>query len=378
MRRKVLGMLLGVAIAAILLIGCSSDDGSENTDKLIIGKVGISMPTHSQERWNRDSAYLTEHFEEVGYETILTFSDNDAKKQVKDIQDMIADGVDLLIVNAIDGTALDEAMEEATEAKVPVISYDRLILNDAVSYYVSFDNYMIGKLQGEFIADNLELKNAAGKVYNMEITSGDTADNNAKYFYNGAMDVLKPYIKAGTLKVVSGQTDFLSTATEQWDLGTAYQRAQNILSSYYTDGTQLDAWLCSSDTVALGVEYAITSGYTGSNTILITGQDGDEANLKNIVDGIQTMTVYKNASDEAVVTLSLAQSILEGREIDASLTKDLEIECRYDTKSYKTSDGKRCSSFLLIPKVITKDNLQDLVDSGLYKRDTDGYLYAVE
>ena len=142
MRRKVLGMLLGVAIAAILLIGCSSDDGSENTDKLIIGKVGISMPTHSQERWNRDSAYLTEHFEEVGYETILTFSDNDAKKQVKDIQDMIADGVDLLIVNAIDGTALDEAMEEATEAKVPVISYDRLILNDAVSYYVSFDNYM--------------------------------------------------------------------------------------------------------------------------------------------------------------------------------------------------------------------------------------------
>ncbi len=128
----------------------------------------------------------------------------------------------------------------------------------------------------------------------------------------------------------------------------------------------------------MGVEYAITSGYTGSNTILITGQDGDEANLKNIVDGIQTMTVYKNASDEAVVTLSLAQSILEGREIDASLTKDLEIECRYDTKSYKTSDGKRCSSFLLIPKVITKDNLQDLVDSGLYKRDTDGYLYAVE
>lgn len=378
MKKKILGILLSVAITTVLFIGCSFDGGSENTNKPVHGKVGISMSTHSQERWNRDSAYLTEHFKEAGYETILTFSDNDSKKQVNDIQEILAEGVDLLIVNAIDGTALDEAMDEATKEKVPVISYDRLILHDAVSYYVSFDNYMIGKLQGEFIVDNLQLKNAAGKVYNMEITAGDTADNNAKYFYDGAMDVLQPYIEAGTLNVVSGQIDFSSTATEQWDMNTAFERAQNILSSYYADGTRLDAWLCSSDTVALGVEYAVTSGYKGSNTILITGQDGDEANLKNIVDGIQAMTVYKNVSNEAVVTLSLAQNILEGKKIDASLTDALGIECVYDTESYKTSEKKKCSSFLLIPYVITKDNLQDLVDTGLYKRDVDGYLYVVD
>ena len=185
-------------------------------------------------------------------------------------------------------------------------------MNDAVSYYVSFDNYTVGTLQGQFIVDTLDLENAGDTVYNMEITAGDPADNNAGYFYQGAIDVLQPYIDAGTLNVVSGQTDFDTVATAQWSTDTALERAQNILSSYYADGTQLDVWLCSNDSTALGVAQAITSDYAGSNSVLITGQDGDEANLKNIVDGIQTMTVYKNVSNESVVTLGLAQAILNG------------------------------------------------------------------
>jgi putative multiple sugar transport system substrate-binding protein len=355
--------------------GTSSSDDTSGGTASAGGKIGISMPTQSLERWNRDGQYLDEQFQAAGYETVLTYSDNDSGKQVNDIQNMLADGVDLLVVAAIDGEALNTAMNEAAEANVPVISYDRLILNDAVSYYVSFDNYTVGTLQGQFVVDSLDLDNATGS-YNMEFTAGDPADNNAGYFYQGAMDVLQPYIDAGTLVVVSGQTDFATVATDQWSTDTALERAQNVLSSYYADGTQLDVWVCSNDSTALGVAQAITSDYAGSNSVLITGQDGDEANLKNIVDGIQTMTVYKNVSNESIVTLALAKAIINGETIDESLVPSFGIDCAYDTESYETSDGNKCPSFLLVPSVITKDNLQELVDTGLYTMDSDGYLKA--
>ena len=413
MKRKLLGALLSVAMVASLLVGCGSDGGSttttadtttdnasteattesnDNADAAAEtdeaggaedtasagGKIGISMPTQSLERWNRDGAYLDEQFKAAGFETILTFSDNKSEQQVNDIQNMLAENVDLLIIAAIDGEALNTVLNEAAEANIPVISYDRLILNDAVSYYVSFDNYTVGQLQGQFIVDTLDLANAGDTVYNMEITAGDPADNNAGYFYGGAVDTLQPYIDAGTLNIVSGQTDFDTVATEQWSTDTALERAQNILSSYYADGTQLDVWLCSNDSTALGVAQAITSDYAGSNSILITGQDGDEANLKNIVDGVQTMTVYKNVSNESIVTLSLAQAMLAGDTIDASLCNSFGIDCAYDTESYETSAGHKCPSFLLVPNVITKDNLQELVDTGLYTMGDDGYLSAVQ
>lgn len=402
MKRKVIGVLLSVAMVAAMVAGCGSDSSStsapaetedtadeaeapaedaaeESTDTAAAGgKIGISMPTQSLERWNRDGAYLDEQFKAAGYETILTYSDNDSARQVNDIQNMLADGVDLLIVAAIDGEALNTAMDEAATAGVPVIAYDRLIMNDAVSYYVSFDNYTVGTLQGQFVVDTLDLDNAGDTVYNMEFTAGDPADNNAGYFYQGAIDVLQPYIDAGTLNVVSGQIDFDTVATAQWSTDTALERAQNVLSSYYADGTQLDVWVCSNDSTALGVAQAITSDYAGSNDVIITGQDGDEANLKNIVDGVQTMTVYKNVSNESIVTLGLAQAILNGDTVDESLIPSFGIECAFDTESYETSEGNACPSFLLVPNVITADNLQDLVDTGLYTMGEDGYLSAVQ
>lgn len=285
MKRKLIGALLSTAMVASLTVGCGGGNDTTPADTPADteapadaetpadneaddasapaaaggGKIGISMPTQSLERWNRDGAYLDEQFKAAGFETVLTYSDNDSGKQVNDIQNMLADGVNLLVVAAIDGEALNTAMNEAAEANVPVISYDRLILNDAVSYYVSFDNYTVGKLQGEFIVDTLDLANAGDTVYNMEITAGDPADNNAGYFYQGAMDALQPYLDAGTLNVVSGQTDFDSVATAQWNTDTALERAQNVLSSYYADGTQLDVWLCSNDSTALGVAQAVTS-----------------------------------------------------------------------------------------------------------------------
>ena len=368
-KKLVLAMAAAMAISSCAVPVFADDAAAEG------GKIGISMPTQSLERWNRDGSYLE------GYDVELTYSDNETDRQVNDIQNLISDGVDLLVVAAIDGEALNTVMDEAADANIPVISYDRLIKSDAVAYYVSFDNYTVGTLQGQYVIDTLDLDNAKDKTYNIEFTAGDPADNNAGYFFNGAYDTLKPYLDAGTLKVVSGQTDFDSVATAQWDTQTALERMQNILASYYADGTQLDVALCSNDSTALGVTQAIESDYAGKNDVLITGQDGDEANLANIVDGKQSMTVYKAVANEAVVTLDLAEAMLKGETVDDSLIKDSgwDFDCTYDTESYETSDGNKCPSFLLVPTVITKDNMkEELVDTGYYTQDDDGYLHPAE
>ena len=326
-KKLVLAMAAAMAITSCAVPAFASDDAAGG------GKIGISMPTQSLERWNRDGSYLEEQFKAAGYDVELTYSDNETDRQVNDIQNLISDGVDLLVVAAIDGEALNTVMDEAKDAGIPVISYDRLIKSDAVSYYISFDNYTVGTLQGQYVIDTLDLDNAGDKTYNIEFTAGDPADNNAGYFFNGAYDTLKPYLDAGTLNVVSGQTDFDSVATAQWDTQTALERMQNILASYYADGTQLDVALCSNDSTALGVTQAIESDYAGKNDVLITGQDGDEANLANIVDGKQSMTVYKAVANEAVVTLDLAEAMLKGDTIDESLITNSgwDFDCAYDT-----------------------------------------------
>jgi len=340
--------------------------------------VGIAMPTKSLERWNRDGAYLDEQFKAAGYNTIVTYSDNKNEQQVNDIQNMLSQGVDLLIVAAIDGNGLNTVMNDAGAAGIPVIAYDRLIMNDNSSYYVSFDNYTVGKLQGEYVRDALQLDSAAGP-FNMEFTAGDPADNNAGYFFNGAMDVIKPYIDSGKVIVKSGQTAFDQVATDQWQTDVALDRAQTVLASYYSDGSQLDAWLCSNDSTSLGVTQAIQADYAGSNAVVITGQDGDEANLRNIKDGAQSMTVYKAVANEAVVTLDLAKAILDGSTIDSSLISAAgwSFDCAYDTDSYETTPGHKCPSFLLVPDVVTADNMEEkLVTPGYYTVGDDGYLKA--
>lgn len=354
--------------------GSQSTPGGDASSKT----VGIAMPTQSLERWNRDGAYLDEQFKAAGYNTIVTYSDNKNEQQVNDIQNMLSQGVDLLIIAAIDGNGLNTVMNDAGASNIPVIAYDRLIMNDNVSYYVSFDNYTVGKLQGTYVKDTLDLDNAAGP-FNIEFTGGDPADNNAPFFFNGAMDTLKPYIDSGKLNVVSGQTEFSVVGTEQWKTEAALNRAQNVLASYYSDGTKLDAWLCSNDSTALGVTQAVTSDYAGGNSVIITGQDGDVANLRNIKDGVQSMTVYKAVANEAVVTLDLAKAILDGKTADESLisASGWGFDCAFDTESYETTPGNKCPSFLLVPDVVTADNMEEkLVTPGYYKVGADGYLEA--
>lgn len=385
MKRKSLlaGVLAGTLAAALSACGGgsaaapssaapASEASSAAETKSDGKKVGISMPTKSLERWNRDGSYLEKQFQEKGFKTETTYADNKVDQQVKDLEGLIADEVDLLVVAAIDGESLSQVLGDAKDANIPVIAYDRLIRNtDAISYYVSFDNYKVGQLQGQFIIDSLKLDEAGSSTFNMEVTAGDPADNNATFFFNGAMDLLKPYIEKGTICIPSGQDTFEQCGTKQWDTATAMTRMQNILGSNYSDGTKLDIALCSNDSTALGVTQAIESDYAGDGRPLITGQDCDEANLANIVDGKQTMSVYKAVANEAVATLDLGEAILKGEKPDEKLIADSNwsFDCAYDTTSY--DNGRAViPSYLLTPVAVTKDNIQkELIDTGYYRMD---------
>ena len=347
-KKLVLAMAATMAITSCAVPVLADDAAAEG------GKIGISMPTQSLERWNRDGSYLEEQFKAAGYDVELTYSDNETDRQVNDIQNLISDGVNLLVIAAIDGEALNTVMDEAADAGIPVIAYDRLIKSDAVSYYISFDNYTVGTLQGQYVIDTLDLDNAGDKTYNIEFTAGDPADNNAGYFFNGAYDTLKPYLDAGTLNVVSGQTDFDSVATAAWDTQTALERMQNILASYYADGTQLDVALCSNDSTALGVENALEANYTGKWPV-ITGQDCDKPNVKNIVNGKQSMSVFKDTRKLAEQTVKMVDAIMDGKEAETN-----------DNESYDNGTGI-IPSYLCEPTVVTIDNYEEmLLDSGYY------------
>ena len=363
--KKILALTL--ALVMIFALACSSMAFAEDAHK-----VGISMPTKSLERWNRDGAYLKEQFEALGYEVELTYSDNDAVQQNNDIANMIADGVEVLVIVAIDSDSLSATLKDAEDAGILVIAYDRLINNANIAYYVSFDNYTVGVLQAKYVIDALDLENAGDKTFNIEFTAGDPADTNAAYFFNGAFDTLKPFIEAGTLKIPSGKTTFEQVATPAWSTDTALENFQNTLASYYGDGTVLDIALCSNDSTAAGVAQAIISDYAGDNQPIVTGQDGDIGNLQNIVDGYQTMTVYKNVSDEAGVTVVLVDSILSGEQPGEELCEKFEADAAFDTETYDNGLGI-VPSYLLVPYSIDASNLDLLVETGNYAWDADNH-----
>lgn len=335
-------------------------------------KIGIVMPTQYLERWNSDGDYLRQNLMSKGYRVFLEYSDNIIDKQVKNIIDLIEEGVDLLIIAPIDAEVLTRPLKMAQEKNIPVISYDRLIRgSDAVSFYVSFDNYRIGQMQAEFIVDYLKLnENIENKKYNIEFFSGPVDDNNSKVFYDGAMSILKSYIDKGVLNIPSGLIKIEDTEISEWNTATAMIKMQNIIDEFYKDGkNRLDVAFCANDSIALGVSKAINTDYEGGNEIVITGQDGDEENLKNIIDGKQTMTVYKHLKNEARVTVDLADVILKGSEpsFETIVNSGWDFDCIYDKTEYNNGI-KNVPSYLLGVTLIVKENLKkELIDTGYYR-----------
>lgn len=369
MKKRLISSLVCLSLLATLFVGCgkeannannSNNSTSPSSSSAAAGDtklVGVSMPTKDLQRWNQDGANMEKELTAAGYEVDLQYASNDVQTQVNQIENMIAKPVSLLVIVAIDGDSLGTVVDQAKEKNIPVIAYDRLIKNsDAVSYYATFDNYKVGTTQGQYLEKALDLPNAAGP-FNLEIVAGDPGDNNAKFFYNGAMDVLKPYIDSGKLVVKSKQVDFATVATATWATETAQARMETIISSFYADGTKLDAVLCSNDSTALGATNALTASYKGEWP-LITGQDCDIANVKNMIAGKQAMSVFKDTRTLASQVLKMINSVMKGEKVEVN-----------DEKTY--DNGKKVvPTYQCEPVFADKDNYKELlIDSGYYTED---------
>lgn len=323
-------------------------------------KIGVSMPTKSLQRWNQDGANMKSLLEEKGYEVDLQFAENKVEAQVSQIENMITKGAEVVVIGSIDGSALTSVLETAKAADVQVIAYDRLIMNsDAVSYYATFDNYKVGQIQGQYIVDALDLENEAGP-FNMEISTGPLDDNNVVYFFSGAMDVLQQYVDAGKLVIKSGQTTREQCATPNWDEKEAQSRMDNVITAHYTDAN-IDAVLCSNDSTSLGVQSALKSAGYGTDDKpmpIITGQDANISNVKAIVAGEQSMSVFKDTRALAAKVCEMVDAIVEGTEPPIN-----------DTETYDNGVTV-VPSYLLAPEFVDLGNYEELlIDSGYYTQD---------
>ncbi|CAN5217917.1 sugar ABC transporter substrate-binding protein [soil metagenome] len=366
--RKVL-LTVAVAGLALSLAACSggrastsSDSGSTDNKGAL---VGVAMPTKVSERWIKDGDAVKADLEKQGYKVDLEYADNKIPQQVQQVSNMITKGAKILIIASIDGGSLSDQLDSAAKAGIKVISYDRLLTGDKnVDYYVSFDNEKVGVDQANSLLTGLGVLDASGAKtgkkgpFNIELFAGSADDNNATFFFNGAMETLKPYISDGTIVVKSGQTGFTQTATQQWDPATAKARMQNLIAKSYSDGSDVNGVLSPYDGMSIGIISALQgAGYGTASKPLptITGQDAEAASVKSIIAGQQYSTIYKDTRKLADRAAVMADDLLTGKKPTVN-----------DTKSYNNKI-KVVPTYLYQPTVVTKDNYKKvLVDSGYY------------
>lgn len=340
---------------AIALVGCSKGTGGGDSKT-----VGIAMPTKSSERWVKDGDNMKKEFEELGYKVDLQYAEDVVENQVSQIENMITKGVDILVIASIDGEALTEVLEQAESQDIPVIAYDRLIMNsDHVSYYATFDNFQVGVLQAEYIVEKLGL-GASDESFNIELFGGSPDDNNAYFFWDGALSILQPYIDEGRLVVQSGQTNFDQGATLRWDGSKAQERMDNLLSAHYPS-EKIDVVYSPYDGISRGVISSLKAvGYgTGDNPMpIVTGQDAELASVKSIIAGEQTQTIFKDTRELAKKAVDMADSVLKGEEPEIN-----------DTETYDNG-VKVVPSYLLVPVSVDVDNYKEaLIDTEYYTED---------
>ena len=336
----------------------SVETGTEVAENTANGKtIGILMPTKSSERWINDGNDMVEELQKLGYKTDLQYAEDIVETQVSQAENLITKGVDCLVIANIDGEALTDVCQKAHDSGIPVVAYDRLIKNtEYVDYYISFDNTLVGVQIGEYIEGALDLKNANGKSYNIELFAGSPDDNNAHMLYDGAMSVLQKYIDNGNLVVVSGQTDFDTVCTLRWDGALAQSRMENILTANYSAGKKVDAVFSSYDGLSRGIVEALRSVGYGTADLpwpVITGQDAETATIKSIISGEQTQTIFKDTRELASRAVKTVDAILKGEEVEVN-----------DTETYDNG-VKVIPSYLCTPISVDINNYKEvLVDSG--------------
>ncbi len=324
------------------------------------GYVGIAMPTKSSARWISDGNSMVKFFEEAGYKTDLQYAEDDIPNQLAQIENMITKGVNVLIIAAIDGTTLSDALQQAADQGIKVIAYDRLIRDSAnVDYYTTFDNFQVGVLQASSLIQGLGLPDAAGP-FNIELFGGSPDDNNAFFFYDGAMSVLQPLIDEGKLVVQSGQMGMDKVGTLRWDGAVAQARMDNLLSAFYTD-KRIDGVLSPYDGLSIGILSSLKGvGYGSADQPMpiVTGQDAEVPSVKSILAGEQYSTVFKDTRELAKVTVNMVNDILAGNEPEIN-----------DTTTYDNG-VKVVPSYLLVPHSVDISNWEEmLVGSGYYTLD---------
>lgn len=349
---------VGVLLAFILLVAACGGNGSGGSGEA--GFVGIAMPTKSSERWVHDGNNMKAEFEKLGYRVDLQYAEDIVENQVSQLENMITKGVDVLVIASIDGESLTNVLDKAAKENIKVIAYDRLIRkSEHVSYYATFDNFKVGVLQASYIEEALGLKDGAGP-FNIELFAGSPDDNNAYFFFDGAMSVLQPYIDSGQLVVKSGQTNFDQVATLRWDGATAQARMDNLLSANYTT-ERVDAVLSPYDGISIGIISSLKGvGYGSADKPMpiITGQDAELASIKSIIAGEQTSTIFKDTRELAKKAVEMAEAVLKGEEPEVN-----------DTTTYDNG-VKVVPSYLLEPVSVDKSNYKEvLVDSGYYTED---------
>lgn len=382
MKKRVLGLLVSLAMVTTLFTGCGSKNtkdtsseqasGNNGTTEAVTeavtentetgGLIGIAMPTQSSERWINDGANMKKQLEELGYEVDLQYAEDDVQAQVSQIENLIAKKVDCLVIAAVDSGALTTVEAQAKEAGIPIIAYDRLLMDtDAVSYYATFDNKGVGTAIGEYIKETADLDTvrANGESKTIEFFMGSPDDNNALFLYNGLMEVLQPYLDDGTLVCKTGRTSFEDTCILRWSQETAQQWCENYLSGYYAD-EKLDICATAFDGFAYGCKAALEgAGYqVGVDWPIVTGQDAELMATKNIIAGTQTMSIYKDTRLLASKCVTMVQAVLQGTEPEIN-----------DSEQYNNG-VITVPSYLCTPVAVDVNNYQEIiVDGGYYTAD---------
>jgi putative multiple sugar transport system substrate-binding protein len=341
-----------LAATAVGLLGLAPQ--AQAQDK---GPIAISMPTKSSARWIADGANMVKYFKEKGYKTDLQYAEDDIPNQLAQIENMVTKGAKVLVIAAIDGTTLSDVLQKAADKGIKVIAYDRLIKGSKnVDYYATFDNFQVGVLQASYIEKALDLKAGKGP-FNIELFGGSPDDNNAFFFYNGAMSVLKPYIDSGKLVVRSKQLGMDKVSTLRWDGAVAQARMDNLLSAFYTND-RVDAVLSPYDGLSIGIISSLKGVGYGTPKLpmpVVTGQDAEVPSVKSILKKEQTATVFKDTRELAKVTVAMVDAMLSGKAPEVN-----------DTKTYNNG-VKIVPSYLLKPVSVDVTNWKAvLIDSGYY------------
>lgn len=349
--RKLTKTMALAAVVALALAGCGrEDDGGDNAgggggekfpaDSLI----GVSLPQKTSENWVLAENLFKTDLAAAGFKADVQFANGGVSEQQNQIQSMVTKGAKVIVVGAIDGSQLGTQVKAAKDAGATVIAYDRLLKNtDAVDYYVAYDNFKVGVLQGNALLEGMAKKKPSGP-YNIELFAGSPDDANAQVFFDGAMSVLKPKIDDGTLKVASGQTNFNQVVTQGWKAENAQKRMDTLISGSYSSAT-LDGVLSPNDTLARAVMTSTKAA--GKPLPIVTGQDSEVESVKSIMAGQQYSTINKDTRNLVKATIAMVQAVQKGQEPAIN-----------DTKSYNNG-VKVVPAQLLPPMIVTKENAKE-------------------